>query len=66
MSDFTFPSGCGRQGWICPKCGAVMSPDTDFCLFCVPKQVSINAVGTDYIEIDWTKSFSVANTKEEK
>ena len=27
-------TGWGRQGWICPKCGRVMSPDTPFCLFC--------------------------------
>lgn len=21
----------GRQGWICPLCGAALSPDTTFC-----------------------------------
>lgn len=24
--------------WKCPKCGAVMSPNTNVCLFCSPNQ----------------------------
>lgn len=23
-----------KQGWVCPKCSAVMSPDQPYCLFC--------------------------------
>lgn len=34
-----------RQGWECPKCGAVLSPDTAFCPFCTP--VINNTVWTD-------------------
>lgn len=34
----TIPSssnhGWVRQGWQCPKCGAILSPDTPFCPFC--------------------------------
>lgn len=40
-NDTTF----GRQGWICPKCGAVLSPDTTFCPFCTP--VINNTIWTD-------------------
>ena len=25
-----------KTGWYCPKCGAVISPDKDYCPFCVP------------------------------
>ena len=23
-----------KQGWVCPKCGGVMSPDQPYCIFC--------------------------------
>ena len=26
--------GWVRQGWQCPKCGAILSPSTSFCPFC--------------------------------
>lgn len=28
-----------RQGWVCPKCGAVMSPDMQNCINCTGKTV---------------------------
>ena len=24
-----------RQGWQCPKCQSIMSPDTNHCVFCI-------------------------------
>lgn len=23
-----------QQGWVCPKCGGVMSPNQPYCIFC--------------------------------
>ena len=23
-----------KQGWVCPKCGGVMSPNQPYCIFC--------------------------------
>lgn len=28
-----------EQGWICPKCGGVMSPNQLFCINCQPKNI---------------------------
>lgn len=25
-----------RQGWQCPECQGIMSPDTNHCIFCIP------------------------------
>lgn len=38
-----------EQGWVCPKCGNVMSPTQSYCLFCCSCQntpVSITSVWT--------------------
>lgn len=28
-----------QKGWICPKCGGVMSPNQLFCINCQPKNI---------------------------
>lgn len=40
-----------RQGWECPKCGAVMSPTTEVCINCNGHiEVSVNTCGTPMID----------------
>lgn len=37
--------GWGQQGWVCPKCGAVLSPWTSECPHCSP---GLNKITTNY------------------
>ena len=57
--DYTPPASAkepvgGLYGWICPKCGAVMSPYQDFCVKCSGSfdftwTANPNTTGTKYI-----------------
>ena len=35
-----------RQGWQCPVCGRVYSPDIMQCLYCANIEYKITAIGT--------------------
>lgn len=35
-----------KQGWVCPKCGGVMSPNQLYCLFCQPQSKDIRVTTT--------------------
>lgn len=33
------------QGWVCPKCGGVMSPNQYYCINCQPKNTQVTSTG---------------------
>lgn len=34
-----------NYGWICPKCGAVLSPSTQECPYCTPHELTCGTIG---------------------
>ena len=52
-----------EQGWICPKCGVVLSPSTTFCPFCAPgnNKSTIKSNGTTY-DIDYAHRDTITGT----
>ena len=36
-----------QTGWVCPKCGAVMSPTTTYCVNCTQANYTITSTTTD-------------------
>ena len=46
-------------GWICPKCGKVMSPTMPYCLFCCADKYEYTSTGTDRAyRLDWVHNDS--------
>lgn len=40
-------SMCYQTGWVCPKCGAVMAPWQNSCIYCRPKEYTNVIFTTD-------------------
>ena len=48
-----------KIGWVCPKCGRVLSPDTSMCPCYYDGNKTTTATGTGYTyEIDWLRKGS--------
>ena len=46
-----------KYGWICPVCGAVMSPEQATCVFCVPTKIG-SLYNIPYIDVNYAKTIS--------
>ena len=42
VDEHPFPFGSSKQGWICPICGASISPYIDSCPFCTRWKITIS------------------------
>ena len=51
-----------KRGWICPKCGAVLSPSTTFCPFCAPRKGSTIMSDKTTYTVDYTQHDSITGT----
>lgn len=58
MNDINDFSKEKPYGWICPKCGRVMSPVLIECIYCNGTN-NATSLNQQYIDIDYTKSISV-------
>ena len=53
-----------RQGWQCPKCGAILSPDKEYCPFCIPQTPFVITCGTQNCKSIITSTTSIDGGEE--
>lgn len=55
------------QGWVCPKCGCVMSPTQPYCIFCQSNNIrDIQVTCTGVKHAVSTENKSISEVKNEK
>lgn len=54
----------GLYGWICPKCGAVMSPFVDFCPNCTKRnfEITCTSTGTNIVSDSNNELMNIINS----
>lgn len=52
-----------QQGWVCPKCGGVYSPNQNYCPHCTPPiDIKVTYNTGDYVNPNINQSISVVDT----
>jgi len=46
-----------KKGWICPRCGASLSPTTVSCPYCGPNERVSPITNTPYVGDEWRKEY---------
>ena len=59
MDYWNIDNPLAQQGWICPKCGRVMSPSISICLYCNDGPMPAITKTTDLLQVDYVHKDTV-------